>query len=124
LIADVQAKTARALGISPSAEIDRRQPLSEMGLDSLMAVELRNALGAVLSLSLPATLLFDYPSIEKVTDYLCTKIPCLQSTEDAARATAGASDVAIGTTLDAIERLSDGEIDQLFGERMEKQTRE
>ena len=45
LLADIQSKVTRALGLDASTEMDRRQPLSEMGLDSLMAVELRNALG-------------------------------------------------------------------------------
>ncbi|MCC5670510.1 acyl carrier protein [Nostoc sp. CHAB 5784] len=39
-------------------------------MDSLMAVELKNRLESTLSCSLPATLVFDYPTIEALVDYL------------------------------------------------------
>ena len=42
----------------------------EAGLDSLGAVELRNALASRFSLELPATLTFDYPSISALAGYL------------------------------------------------------
>src|SRR5262245_22177132 len=41
-----------------------------MGLDSLMAVELRNLLGRLVGRTLPATLLFDYPTLEAIAGYL------------------------------------------------------
>ena len=52
-----------------------QQPLSEIGLDSLMAVELRNVLGTMLGKPLPATIIFDYPTIDALTDFLKTTIP-------------------------------------------------
>ena len=47
----------------------------EAGLDSLGAVELRNALGARFGTELPATLTFDYPSISALVDYLAARVP-------------------------------------------------
>ena len=42
----------------------------EAGLDSLGAVELRNALSARLAMELPATLTLDFPTIEALTAHL------------------------------------------------------
>jgi acyl carrier protein len=62
------------LGTDGVKRIDPRRPLRELGLDSLMAVELRNALGARLGRTLPATLLFDYPAIDNVADYVLREL--------------------------------------------------
>jgi polyketide synthase 12/myxalamid-type polyketide synthase MxaB len=61
-----------ALGLDPGTPIDQRQPLGEIGLDSLMAVNVRNLLSEGLGLprKLPATLLFDYPTIGALADYI------------------------------------------------------
>ncbi len=62
--------SARALGLPPSERIDASRPLRDLGLDSLMAVELRNAIGAALHRTLPATLLFEHPSIAALSTYV------------------------------------------------------
>ena len=41
-----------------------------MGLDSLMAVELRNAVSDAVATPLPATLLFDYPFVTAIAAFL------------------------------------------------------
>jgi hypothetical protein len=39
-------------------------------MDSLMAVELKNRLAADLSLSLRSTIAFDFPNVEKLSEFL------------------------------------------------------
>jgi len=58
------------MGLDAGVQLEPAIPLREMGLDSLMAVELRNVLVQVGSKSLSATLLFDYPELERLASYL------------------------------------------------------
>jgi acyl carrier protein len=64
LLSFLQAEASRVLGFGASHAVNPRQPLNELGLDSLMAVELRNTLRMALGINLPATLLFNYPTLE------------------------------------------------------------
>ena len=43
-----------------------------MGLDSLAALELRNRLGRLADAVLPASLLFDYPTVAALVEHLAT----------------------------------------------------
>lgn len=63
-----------ALGLPQEQAIDPRRALNELGLDSLMAVELRNKLAGTLGLMLPNTLLFDYPTLEALVVRLLSEL--------------------------------------------------
>ncbi|MDJ0797465.1 MAG: SDR family oxidoreductase [Calothrix sp. MO_167.B12] len=73
LFAHIRLQVAKVLGISPQ-KIALEQKLIDLGLDSLMSIELRNALQLSLGLSVPSTLLFDYPTPEALTNYLVEEI--------------------------------------------------
>lgn len=63
-LADFLAATAaEVLGATPGTIIDPSQDLFELGLDSLMALRLRNAVEARLGISLPPTILFEHPTL-------------------------------------------------------------
>jgi polyketide synthase 12/myxalamid-type polyketide synthase MxaB len=67
----------RALGLSSGEGIDPERPLNELGLDSMMAVELRDAVGSALGLSLPATTLLDYPTVASLAAHLAARLPTM-----------------------------------------------
>ena len=72
LLSHLRERALHVLGRDPDTVLDPRRPLKEVGLDSLTAVELRNTLAQSLGQRLPATLLFDYPSLETLAGHLAT----------------------------------------------------
>jgi acyl transferase domain-containing protein/NADPH:quinone reductase-like Zn-dependent oxidoreductase/acyl carrier protein len=124
LAAYIGEQAAKVLGLESARRMDENTPLSALGLDSLMAVELRNLLGAGLGLkrALPATLVFDYPTIQAITDYLARE--SLGLTDESVGAQRAAPEApASETTLDMVDNLSelsDEEVDRLFEEQLKR----
>jgi NAD(P)-dependent dehydrogenase (short-subunit alcohol dehydrogenase family)/acyl carrier protein len=70
LIAYLQKKTAEVMRLPGDDLPDPDQGLFEMGLDSLMAVELKNILVLAAGKDLPASLIFSFPNIAALADFL------------------------------------------------------
>jgi acyl carrier protein len=114
----VRRQAAQVLEIDLTRTIDPQQPLNELGLDSLMAIELRNKLGNAVGQVLPATLLFEYPTINALTDYLSSQLLELtsvpQSSETASVAEASSS------ALLTLDNLSEDEMAALLMEKLDR----
>jgi len=74
LLSWLQELAARVLGLPDAVAADQTKPLHELGMDSLMAVEIRNFIGAAIGRTPPATLLFDYPTVEGISGYLRAEV--------------------------------------------------
>ncbi|MEU6153512.1 type I polyketide synthase [Actinosynnema sp. NPDC047251] len=66
----VHAHVAAVLGHADADRVDRDRTFQALGFDSLMAVELRDALSAVAGTALPTGLLFDHPTPAALADHL------------------------------------------------------
>jgi acyl transferase domain-containing protein/acyl carrier protein len=116
----IRGQVVKVLGLDPAHAVDVQQPLSELGLDSLMAVELMNTLGRSVASTLPATILYDYPTIESLAYYLATQVLRVELSEGETR-TKVAGDGPRMLTLADIEQLSEEEAALLLKERLAAQ---
>jgi malonyl CoA-acyl carrier protein transacylase len=117
LLDHVGSLAAQVLGLTAWQSGDYSKPLRDMGLDSLMAVELSNRLGSAVTRKLPATLLFLYPTIEEVTDYLAIEMPSLFQATGSLQPPGGESGPEQDVLAD-IEHLSEEDVDRLFREQL------
>jgi SAM-dependent methyltransferase len=99
---------------------DRKARLMDLGVDSLMAVELRGRLSLSLNLErkLPATLIFDYPTIEAITDYLLRDVLVLDQPE--ASVSAAESAKPLPTTSVDIDNLTDEQVEAMLLAKLKK----
>jgi NAD(P)-dependent dehydrogenase (short-subunit alcohol dehydrogenase family) len=118
LLEYIRDQALKVLGLEASQRVDYKQPLADFGLDSLMAVELRNLLGRGLRLSrsMPATLLYDYPTISELANYMAKEV--LRWEQGAETQPSPGQDEGMSGVIDRIEDLSDEEVDRLFAEKM------
>lgn len=70
--AAILSQVSSTVGKMLNAQISPQQPLMEAGLDSLGAVELRTAICASFGMDLPATVVFDYPTISALAGYIAS----------------------------------------------------
>jgi NAD(P)-dependent dehydrogenase (short-subunit alcohol dehydrogenase family)/acyl carrier protein len=108
----VRERALGALGLDPARAIDPETPLGELGLDSLLAVELRNTLSTALARPMPATLLFDYPTLDALTGYILKN--ALGVVDDEAPAHVPTPTLA-PNLVGSIEELSDEEVERQLG---------
>jgi acyl carrier protein len=121
LLAAVLEQAAGGLQV-PAGQLDAHQGLLAAGLDSLMAVELRNALGAAVGMTLPATLLFDYPTVEALTRFLAGKLGVLEAPDGSAATEAQRrrrkEEEERARAVAEVKRLSDAEVEALISKEL------
>jgi hypothetical protein len=111
----VREAACSVLGLSEADGPADDVPLSETGLDSLLAVELRNVLVKSLGMTLSATLLFDHASIEALSEFLWSEMQDGEAPVVKQVATGKRAARAEGTAMLAeIAELSDAEVELLL----------
>jgi NAD(P)-dependent dehydrogenase (short-subunit alcohol dehydrogenase family)/acyl carrier protein len=112
----------RVLGRGDLEEVGPNRPLRDLGLDSLMAVELRNTLTRELGCPLSATLAFDYPDVPALTVHLGTLLfgaTQLPPEREKAGTLTAAEPVELGDDVDgAIAAMTDEEAERQLLEEL------
>ena len=109
----LREQVAQVMGLK--ALPDARKKLFEMGMDSLMALELKSRLEKSLAADIRVTAVFNYPTIETLSGYLLKEV----ITPAVVAAGAAAPDVHVpeASALSRIKALSDDEVDRLLKAR-------
>jgi benzoate-CoA ligase family protein len=96
----VEAHARAVLGRTAEEPIDARREFSELGFDSLAAVELRNRIASSTELRLPSTLILDHPTPLAVAELLSDLLDVQRSDRD------GEANKPLDDVSATIERVS------------------
>ena len=93
----VLAQVAAAMGLTSTHTLDPTVGFFQFGMDSLMSVTLQRSLSESLGEALPASVVFDYPTVEALTDYLASILPEIIDTAGSDDEVAGDAQKAAAT---------------------------
>ncbi|MES2222411.1 MAG: methyltransferase, partial [Acidobacteriota bacterium] len=114
----VSQQIAKILQLDSNAMPRKRDRLVDLGMDSLMAVELRNRLSTLLRVNdLPVTLIFDYPTPDAIAGYLLDRLQGKQHEQPEASPAQPAEQQKRMSAKEVTE-LSDEEVAELLRERL------
>lgn len=116
----VSSEVASVLGLDAAHQPGPDQRLMEFGVDSLMAVELRNRLAQRLALTrkLTATLIFDYPTVTAIAKHLATDV--LGYGSSAPMEIPRVTPAAPAASAAQIEAMADDEAEALLLEKLNR----
>jgi myxalamid-type polyketide synthase MxaE and MxaD len=125
LTAHVSAQVARILGIEVDGGIDIDRGLFEMGMDSLMSVEVKSSLERAFGARLPSTLTFNYPTVRALSQFLWDEVleagdPAADEAERSPQETvaATASAAAAEAPEEDLDDLSEAELEAMLASRL------
>jgi NADP-dependent 3-hydroxy acid dehydrogenase YdfG len=114
----IEAELAVILRIPASQFVDRQRGFTDMGVDSLLALELKDRLEGCVGRPLPSTVVFEHPSVEALAQHLAETLFPLDSVLEPSASVA--KDVHAGRidamSIAEVEAQLSGKLATLLGE--------
>jgi aryl carrier-like protein len=113
----LREQIARSLGLANPEALERKAPLSSSGLDSLMALELRNRIAAVTGISVSVTRLLSNCTLETLAAELAAATQADTSASRQAQISTGTSAADPEEAVQLLQQLpdlGDAEVDDLL----------
>ena len=113
----VTKQIAAVLGLDASEPVPPDLGFFDMGMDSLMSVELKRRLEQGMGRMLPSTLTFNYPNVSALVAFLVDELGIAPAATEAA---AASSVTPLGSTGDVLNELSERELEERLLARLEE----
>ena len=117
LEAHIREQAINVLGLSPSFKLDPNQGLATFGMDSLMTIELKNRLQVGVGRTLPSTLVFDYPTVVALADYIERNVLAVEPERETANG-AGKSQEEQSQAVSDLKEMSDSEAEAVLAKEL------
>ena len=120
LVEFVQQEVATVLGLAGAAAVPTATGLFDLGMDSLMAVELKRRLERGAARPMPSTLTFNYPNVGALARFLETQLTIKTPEKPAATVAAATSVIDVPGADADLDALSDDELEARLMARLEQ----
>ncbi len=108
-------KIKNVLGMDGTQKISSSKPLSEMGIDSLMGLEIKKIIDIAIGKNLPATMVFNYPTINALSKHILLDVlNYSESSKNENLINEDNSEDEVEDVISDVEDLSDEEAEKLL----------
>ena len=114
----VAKQVAEVIGYESHLDLNRKKGLTQLGLDSLMAVGLRNRLQKSLALNLPSTIVFDFPTLDDLVNHLFAILNEERTEDSLDQIHQPIPDSNENTLADDLSEMSEDEAEKLLLEKL------
>ena len=117
----IRRHLAEMLRFDSPQQIDRKRRFMDLGVDSLMAIELRHRLQSALRLLQPlsATVVFDYPTIDALADHLEQEVLGMDGDREPRLETFQEIGSSMAGRAEELAKLDDSDVEALLLSKLE-----
>jgi acyl carrier protein len=115
----ISEQVIKTLGLTTSVLLNADQGLTDLGMDSLMAVEISNRLKRSLGVKLSSTIAFEHPTLKDLTGYLAADTLGLEKI-DVLRDKVDSKEKIRSTARKEVEKLSEEDAAKTLIHELEK----